>query len=82
MPTIDKRIITRRVKKLAKSSLGIGVSSTLDDYQTIDDLFPKIEQRVDFLSDIAAEFGVHIGEFDSQFPLQALIQHICRELRK
>ena len=72
----------RRVRKVAKKSLGMPLTgSTLDDYRTVDDLFPKMEARIDFLWEISAEFGIDTGGFDTQLSLQGLIQHVVKELK-
>ena len=41
----------RRVRKITKKSLGVPVKggTALDDYRTVNDLFPKMAARVDFL---------------------------------
>lgn len=82
MPVVDKKKITRRVKKITRLSLGMAQSTTLDTYKIVNDLFQKQTKRIDFLSDIAAEFDIVVSDFDTQLTLQALIQYVVLELRK
>ena len=74
----------RRVRKITKKSLGVPVKggTALDDYRTVNDLFPKMAARVDFLWEISAEFGIDTGGFDTQLSLQGLIQHVVKELKR